>query len=113
LHQSIPLAPRFRIDRFIAFYASQCSSDYAVALAKRFPDPRSAFERAIRASVGQFGATPWKSKAERGEMSRHLRYEAHGSQTPSSGSSMFATIDERQAGPTAPLARRSDRAQAI
>lgn len=58
--------------------ASHCSSERAMALEKRFPDPRSPFERAIRVSVGQYGAIPWKSKAERGEMSRHLETEAHG-----------------------------------
>jgi hypothetical protein len=53
--------------------ASQCSSEHGIALEKQFRDPRTPFERAIRASIGQYGAIPWKSESERGEMSRRMR----------------------------------------
>jgi hypothetical protein len=51
--------------------ASQCGSQYAIALEKRFADPRKAFERVIRSAMGQYGAIRWKTDSKRGAVSRH------------------------------------------
>lgn len=70
--------------------ASQCPSDLATALEKRFPDPRSQFERVIRRSVGQHGGIPWKKVSQRAEMSKDLEYESQGAGASASASAAAA-----------------------
>ncbi|MBC8641632.1 hypothetical protein IAG25_32935 [Caballeronia sp. EK] len=99
-HERLQFFHSMAVREVAATVASQCSSDYAIALERHFPDPRSAFERAIRASIGQYGAIRWKSEAERGEMSRYLEAQAldqrvNGSSARVTPSSMFEQSGDR------------------
>jgi hypothetical protein len=71
-HERLGFLHAIAVHEVAVTIASQCSSEHAMALDKRFAGPRKPFERAIRASLGQYGAIRWKTEAERGEMSRHL-----------------------------------------
>jgi len=91
-HERLAFFHAMAVREVAATVASQCSSDYAIALERRFPDPRSAFERTIRASIGQYGAIPWKKKSERGEMTAYVVGDTQSDTSTSTSTSTSAVV---------------------